>query len=248
MSRVTKTILVTSFLGMSACSGAFDNGRYYAPDFSPASAPIPLCPYSDVRVNAALDWVVVVNAPQPVSGCGPRREDFVPVSGGRTISPWWHELDGGGGMAGTIYSLRTLLPEEREEERRNRKPAVDSPYFVQDEVEGTTSFVRNGLQWEHTVIRELTRYPEGGGNAPGDVRVLRLRDMYVFKHPDGWWLRVQANFHPIMESVPEILGSRRDTLRQVVESVRIEPKDASRVSCTTDSKGRESCQYSWPKS
>jgi len=199
-----------------------------------------------VRVNAALNWIVIVNAPQPVSGCGPRRDDFVPVSGGRTISPWWHEIDGGGATAGTYYSLRTLLPEEREQERSSRK--IDSAYFVQDEVEETTSFLHNELRWEHTVIREFTRYPERGWNVPGDVRALRIRDVYIYKHPEGWWLRVQANFHPEMENFPDILASRRDTLRRVVESVRIEPKDASRVSCKTDSKGRESCLYHWPES
>jgi hypothetical protein len=248
MRRMKKFLLISSAVCVSACSGAFDNSRYYGPEFSPTSIPVALCPYSDVRVNESLSWIVIVNAPQRVTGCGPRREDFVPVSGGRAISPGWRELDGGGGMAGTNYSLRTLLPEERERERSNRKPAVDSPFFVEDEVEQTASFVRNGLRWEHSVIREFTRFPQGGGNVPGDIRAERIRDMYIYKHPEGWWLRVQANFNPGMESVPAVLASRRETLREVVDSIRIEPKDASRVSCTTDDKGRESCRYHWPDS
>lgn len=242
-----RALLVFTVVGVSACSGAFDNSRYYGPDFSPTSIPVGVCPYSDVRVNESLDWIVVVNAPQRVTGCGPRSEDFVPISGG-PISPGWRELDGGGGAAGTNYSLRTLQPEERERERQNRKPAVGGPFFVEDEVEDTASFVRNGLRWEHSVIREFTRYPEGGGNVPGDVRLKRIRDTYIYRHPEGWWLRVQANFNPEMERVPEVLASRRDTLRQVVDSIRIERKEASRISCRTDDKAREFCQYSWPRS
>lgn len=248
MKRMKKLLLISSAVCVSACSGTFDNSRYYGPEFSPTSIPVALCPYSDVRVNESLNWIVIVNAPQRVTGCGPRRDDFVPVSGGRAISPGWRELDGGGGTAGTNYSLRTLRPEDREQEERRRKPAIDSAYFVPDEVNRAGSFLRNGLRWEHSVIREFTKYPEGGGNVPGEVRVERIKDVYIYMHPEGWSLRVQASFHPGMEGFPEILTSRRDTLRQVVDSVRIEPKDASRVSCTTDDKGRESCRYSRPKS
>jgi len=114
-----------------------------------------------------------------------------------------------------------------------------------------TKWVRSVRLLETTSMGALSHpgahYSEGGGSVPDDARVPRIRDVYIYKHPDGWWLRVQASFHPGMEGVPDLLASRRDTLRQVVNSVRIEPKDASRVSCTTDDKGLESCLYHRPQ-
>lgn len=231
---------------VGACSSGFESSRYDTPSFRPERISVPLCPHADVNVSKTLDWIVIANPPQHVAGCGPSENGQFSIYGGG-IGSSWRALDGGGGMAGTAYSMRSLLPAQREQEARDRKPSIGSKYFVPDEVGEMSSFVRNGLRWEQSVIREFTKYPEGGGTVPGDARVQRIRDVYIYKHPDGWWLRVQASFHPGMEGVPDLLASRRDTLRQVVNSVRIEPKDASRVSCTTDDKGRESCLYHRPQ-
>jgi len=153
-------------------------------------------------------------------------------------------------MAGTNYSMKTMLSEDQKEEQEKKARFMASAYYASAQLAENFSFQNNGLKWEQTYIRELTRYPEnrasGPNPPPGPPRLQRLRDVYIYKHPEGWWLRVQANFHPEMENYPEILASRRDTLRQVVASIRIEPKDPSRVSCRTDDKGYESCRYRWP--
>jgi hypothetical protein len=250
MKRTGLVLLGLLMATASACSTYFDNSKYYMPSFSPNIEPISICQYYDVLVDRGIDWVVVVNGPQRVKGCGPRKDPYVSIAAGRTLNPSWRAWDGSFGMAGTNYSLRTLFPEDREREYQQRKPSPDSVYFVPDRVEDPTTFVSNGLEWEHTYVREFTRYPEnrssGPNPPPGPARLQWIRDTYVYRHPEGWWLRVRATFRPEMENFPEILASRRDTLRQVVESIRIEPKDPSRVSCATDERGREFCRYRWP--
>jgi len=248
----SKRLILGSLVVMiSACSAAFDNSRYYMPEFSPENVVIPVCPHIEARTAHEIDSVIVFQKPFP-GGCGPNREGWIPIWSGGVVSGGnhWIPLDGSFGMAGTNYSLRTLFPEDREREYQQRKPSPDSVYFVPDRVEDPTTFVSNGLEWEHTYVREFTRYPEnrssGPNPPPGPARPQRLRDEYIYKHPEGWWLRVRATFRPEMENFPEILASRRDTLRQVVESIRIEPKDPSRVSCATDERGREFCRYRWP--
>jgi hypothetical protein len=249
--RCAKVVLVgLLMMSVSACSTSFDNSKYYIPSFRPDIEPIPVCPYREALVDVGIDWVVALNGPQGVKGCGPMKESYVSIAAGRTLNPSWRAWDGGGVMAGTNYSMRTLFPEDREKEREEKARFMASAYYAPVEVEEASSFKNNDMEWEHSFMREITRYPLGDGLGtnppPGPPRLQRLRDVYIYKHPEGWWLRVQANFHPEMENYPEILASRRDTLRQVVASIRIEPKDPSRVSCRTDDKGYESCRYRWP--
>lgn len=246
MMRVKLGAPLSLLIMMAACSSGFDNSRYYAPSFEPDPLSVPICPHADVNVSEALGWVVVVQPPQYVTGCGPSETGYFAVYDGK-ISTNWRALDGGGGMAGTAYSMKSLLPDERQREQAARQPAPGSVYFVPDQVEERSSFMRNGLNWEHMLIREYTTFPRepDGINAPGEPWLQRFKDVYVYRHPEGWWLRVQASFSPGMERHPDLLRSRRHTLRQVVDSIQIEPKDPSRISCVDNGGRRQSCRYLW---
>lgn len=253
MKRTGLVLLGLLMATASACSTYFDNSKYYMPSFSPNIEPISICQYYDVLVDRGIDWVVIVNGPQRVKGCGPRKDPYVSIAAGRTLNPSWRAWDGSFGMAGTNYSMRTLFPDERERDQERFDRFRASAYYAPEDIKEQRTFQHNGLVWEHIYVRELTRYPQsldgrgaGPNPPPGPARPQRLRDEYIYKHPEGWWLRVRATFRPEMENFPEILASRRDTLRQVVESIRIEPKDPSRVSCATDERGREFCRYRWP--
>lgn len=250
MSGNRALVIALAAVLTSACSAAFENSRYYVPKFAPMNVIIPLCPHAEARTAVEIDSVISFQKPFP-GGCGPIRDDWIPIyRGGVSGGSRWIPIDGGFGMAGTNYSLQTLFPEDRERERVKRVPAPGGPYFASDYVNDLGRFVSNGIEWEHVVLRELTKYPKETGLGPnpraGPARLQRLRDVYIHKHSEGWWLRVQANFRPEMEGYPDILSSRRDTLRQVVESIRIEPKEPARISCTSDERGRESCRYRWP--
>jgi hypothetical protein len=250
MSLFKQLVLGALAVMISACSAAFDNSHYYMPEFSPENVVIPVCPYTEAATAYEIGSVILSQKPFP-GGCGPHRSDWITIRrGGVSGGNHWIPLDGSFGMAGTNYSMKTMLSEDQKEEQEKKARFMASAYYASAQLAENFSFQNNGLKWEQTYIRELTRYPEnrasGPNPPPGPPRLQRLRDVYIYKHPEGWWLRVQANFHPEMENYPEILASRRDTLRQVVASIRIEPKDPSRVSCRTDDKGYESCRYRWP--
>lgn len=250
MTAAGKSLLIVLlFLSLSGCGGV-DNTRFYQPIFSPGQAVIPVCPHPQAKTGAQISSIIISQKPG-LGGCGPQRNDWISISSaGVSGGAQWIPYDGSFGGAGTNYSMETLFPENRKMELQRRVPSVDSKYFAPDQIEDKQTFQSGGLEWEHSVIREFTKYPVGDGlgqnPAPGEARLQRLRDVYIHKHPDGWWLRVQASFKPEMEDFPEILISRRNTLRQVVESIRIEPKDPARVTCRADDRGRESCRYRWP--
>lgn len=250
-----RLLLPTALVGLGCgCSAAFDNSRYYAPTFRPNPEPVLVCPYRNLLVNAQVGWVVEVNHPARIFPCSPPDAEGIYISpAGRLLVAKWRETDGGGANAGTNYSMRTLFPDERERDQERFDRFRASAYYAPEDIKEQRTFQHNGLVWEHIYVRELTRYPQsldgrgaGPNPPPGPARPQRLRDEYIYKHPEGWWLRVRATFRPEMENFPEILASRRDTLRQVVESIRIEPKDPSRVSCRTDDRGHEFCRYRWP--
>src|SRR5690606_29263103 len=168
-----------------------------------------------------------------VTPCSSMDSGYTVIYSGKTLTRKWSPTDGGGAMAGTNYSLRTLFPEDRERDQQRKSQFESSVFFAPEQRKDEGSFISNGLSWEHVLIYEYTRYPKnratGPNPSPGLARINRLRDVYIYKHPEGWWLRAQGSFHIGMLDYPEVLASRRSTLRQVVESIKIEPKDPARV-------------------
>lgn len=263
----TKPFALLAAMGgmLSGCGIFADNTRYYGHVFEPRKEAIGVCSYRRARVVKPLNWILTMNDPEWVSGmCGPGSgSESIPSNKGFVGA--WRETDGGGSSAGTFYRMETLFPQDRENEAKYEERRKSGKFYAPERRTELPDLVSNGLTWEHVLIEQYTRYQrelgrEGKGEPPPGPAVRNgVEDIYIYKHPDGWWLRIRVSLSYEMQDFPKILASRRDTLRRVVESVKIEPKDPSRVSCRIvmpkdpskvidpeARKGREQCVYLWP--
>src|SRR5690606_4941239 len=166
----SKRLILGSLVVMiSACSAAFDNSRYYMPEFSPENVVIPVCPHIEARTAHEIDSVIVFQKPFP-GGRGPHREGWIPIwSGGVSGGHHWIPLDGSVSGCCTSYSIgtRVSIECERDQERFGRFRA--SADYASEEIKERRTLQHHGLVWEYVYVGELTRYPEsldGRGAGP----------------------------------------------------------------------------------